>query len=83
MATGTSLLPTLLGFTIKMTFTMQIVRQDVYTDMNVVPVLPPRKRDLLGRVQRLNSYALDFFKHGSAKCIEKENRFVFVSIYMG
>ncbi|KAM7443056.1 putative ATP-dependent RNA helicase ddx60 [Porites harrisoni] len=53
---------------------LKIVRQDVYTDMNVVPVLPLKKRDLLGRVQRLNSYALDFFKHGSAKCIEKENR---------
>ena len=42
----------------------------------MVPVLPLRKHDSLGRVQRLNSYALDFFKHGSAKCIEKENRFV-------
>ncbi|CAH3032867.1 unnamed protein product [Porites evermanni] len=53
---------------------LKIVRQDVYTDINVVPVLPLRKHDSLGRVQRLNSYALDFFKHGSAKCIEKENR---------
>lgn len=63
-------------YTIKKAFTLQIVRQDVYTDINVVPVLPLRKHDSLGRVQRLNSYALDFFKHGSAKCIEKENRFV-------
>ena len=50
--------------------TVQIVRQDVYTDMNVVPVLPLRKRDSFGRVQHLNAYALDFFKHGSTKCLE-------------
>lgn len=56
-------------------FSYQIIRQDVYTDMNVVPILPLKKRDSSGRVQRLNAYALDFFKHGSAKVIEKENRF--------
>ena len=60
----------------KKTLTVQIVRQDVYTDMNVVPVLPLRKRDSLGRVQHLNAYALDFFKHGSTKCLEEENGYV-------
>lgn len=56
--------------------TVQIVRQDVYRDMNVVPVLPLRKRDSFGRVQHLNAYALDFFKHGSTKCLEEENGYV-------
>ena len=55
---------------------MQIVRQDVYTDVHVVPILPLKKLDSFGRVQHLNAYALDFFKHGSKKCIEKENGFV-------
>ena len=44
--------------------------------MNVVPILPLKKRNSVGRIQRLNAYALDFFKHGSTKVIEKENRFV-------
>ena len=44
--------------------------------MNVVPTLPVEKRDSTGRIQHLNSYALDFFKHGSDKAIEKENGFV-------
>jgi len=33
-----------------------------------------KKRNSVGRIQRLNAYALDFFKHGSTKVIEKENR---------
>ncbi|KAJ7386934.1 putative ATP-dependent RNA helicase ddx60 [Desmophyllum pertusum] len=52
---------------------LKIVRQDVYTDMNVVPILPLKKYNSVGRVQHLNAYALDFFKHGSCKVIEKEN----------
>ena len=35
--------------------------------MNLVPILRLRNRP------PLNAYALDFFKHGSAKVIEKEN----------
>jgi len=54
-------------------FHFQIIRQDVYTDMNVVPILPLKKYNSTGRVQHLNAYALDFFKHGSQKVIEKEN----------
>ena len=57
-------------------FLFQIVRQDVYTDMNVVPILPLKKYNAVGRVQHLNAYALDFFKHGSCKVIEKENGLV-------
>ena len=51
----------------------QIIRQGVYTDMNVVPILPPKKYDSSGRVLRLNSFALDFYKHGSSVAIVKEN----------
>ena len=54
-------------------FHFQIIRQDVYTDMNVVPILPLKKYNSSGLVQPLNAYALDFFKHGSWKVIEKEN----------
>ena len=54
-------------------FPFQIIRQDVYTDMNVVPILPLKKYNSAGLVQSLNAYALDFFKHGSGKVIEKEN----------
>lgn len=55
----------------------QIIRQGVYTDMNVVPILPPKKYDSSGRVCRLNSFALDFYKHGSSEAIVKENGWVF------
>ena len=51
----------------------QIIRQGVYTDMNVVPILPPKKYDSSGRVCRLNSFALDFYKHGSKVAIVNEN----------
>ncbi|XP_068713426.1 probable ATP-dependent RNA helicase DDX60 isoform X5 [Montipora foliosa] len=47
---------------------LKIIRQDVYTDMDVVPILR------VERIRRLNAYALDFFKHGSAIVIERENR---------
>ncbi|XP_078360877.1 putative ATP-dependent RNA helicase DDX60 [Oculina patagonica] len=53
---------------------LKILRQDVYTDMNVVPILPLKKLDAFGRVRRLNSYALDFFKHGQSEAIIKENK---------
>ncbi|XP_022803055.1 probable ATP-dependent RNA helicase DDX60 [Stylophora pistillata] len=46
---------------------LKIVRQDVYTDVNVVPTLSVRGS------RRLNAYALDFFKHGSSKVIERDN----------
>ncbi|XP_044173202.1 probable ATP-dependent RNA helicase DDX60 isoform X1 [Acropora millepora] len=52
---------------------LKIIRQDVYTDMNVVPILPLKKANSVGRVMHLNAYALDFFKHGSEKAIEREN----------
>lgn len=55
----------------------QIIRQGVYTDMNVVPILPLKKYDSSGRVLRLNSFALDFYKHGSSEAIVKENGWVF------
>ncbi|PFX17720.1 putative ATP-dependent RNA helicase DDX60 [Stylophora pistillata] len=48
-------------------YLLKIIRQDVYTDMNLVPILPVRN------AQPLNAYALDFFKHGSSKVIENEN----------
>ena len=51
----------------------QIVRQGVYTDMNVVPILPLKKYDSSGCVRRLNSFALDFYKHGSSEAIVNEN----------
>ncbi|KAK2572322.1 putative ATP-dependent RNA helicase DDX60 [Acropora cervicornis] len=54
-------------------FRFQIIRQDVYTDMNVVPILPLKKANSVGHVLLLNAYALDFFKHGSQKVIEREN----------
>ena len=54
----------------------QIIRQDVYTDMNVVPILPLKKCTSTGAVLPLNAYALDFFKHGSQKVIERENGLV-------
>lgn len=54
----------------------QIIRQDVYTDMNVVPILPLKKCKSAGPVLQLNAYALDFFKHGSQKVIERENGLV-------
>lgn len=59
----------------------QIIRQGVYTDMNVVPILPPKKYDSSGRVCRLNSFALDFYKHGSSEAIVKENGWVFTLGY--
>ncbi|PFX17719.1 putative ATP-dependent RNA helicase DDX60 [Stylophora pistillata] len=46
---------------------LKIVRQDVYTDVNVVPTLS------VSGSRRLNAYALDFFKHGSSKVIERDN----------
>lgn len=52
---------------------LKIIRQDVYTDMNVVPILLLNEANSVGRVLHLNAYALDFFKHGSEKVIEKEN----------
>ena len=64
-------------------FHFQIIRQDVYTDMNVVPILPLKKYNSTGRVQHLNAYALDFFKHGSQKVIEKENGLVINTIIYG
>ncbi|CAH3109022.1 unnamed protein product, partial [Pocillopora meandrina] len=54
-------------------FFFQIVRQDVYTDINIVPILRLKNCNSVGRVQPLNAYALDFFKHGSVKAIQKEN----------
>jgi len=41
--------------------------------MNVVPILPLKKCNSAGPVLQLNAYALDFFKHGSQKVIEREN----------
>lgn len=52
---------------------LEIVRQDVYTDINIVPILRLKNCNSVGRVQPLNAYALDFFKHGSVKAIQKEN----------
>ncbi|XP_078360874.1 putative ATP-dependent RNA helicase DDX60 isoform X2 [Oculina patagonica] len=52
---------------------LKIIRQDVYTDVNVVPTLPLKKYNSFGCVRRLNAYALDFFKHGSATVIVNEN----------
>ena len=54
----------------------QIIRQDVYTDMNFVPILRLKKCKSAGPVLQLNAYALDFFKHGSQKVIERENGLV-------
>ena len=64
-------------------FRFQIIRQDVYTDMNVVPILPLKETSSVGRVLHLNAYALDFFKHGSEKVIEKENGLVINKIIHG
>ena len=64
-------------------FHFQIIRQDVYTDMNVVPILPLKKYSSTGLAQHLNAYALDFFKHGSEKVIEKENGLVMNKIIHG
>ena len=64
-------------------FHFQIIRQDVYTDMNVVPILPLKKVNSVGLVLHLNAYALDFFKHGSEKVIEKENGLVINKIIHG
>lgn len=64
-------------------FRFQIIRQDVYTDMNVVPILPLRKANSVGHVLLLNAYALDFFKHGSQKVIERENGLVINKIIHG
>ncbi|XP_027035542.1 probable ATP-dependent RNA helicase DDX60 [Pocillopora damicornis] len=52
---------------------LEIVRRDVYTDIHVVPILRLKKCNSVGSAMPLNAYALDFFKHGSAKVIEKEN----------
>lgn len=52
---------------------LEIVRQDVYTDINIVPILRLKNCNSVGTVQPLNAYALDFFKHGSVKAIQKEN----------
>ncbi|XP_044537614.1 probable ATP-dependent RNA helicase DDX60 [Gracilinanus agilis] len=38
------------------------------------PLLYPRKFDSLGRKIPLNAYALDFYKHGSLKGLEQDNR---------
>ena len=64
-------------------FRFQIIRQDVYTDMNVVPILSLKETSSIGRVLHLNAYALDFFKHGSEKVIEKENGLVINKIIHG
>ncbi|XP_068953370.1 probable ATP-dependent RNA helicase DDX60 isoform X2 [Petaurus breviceps papuanus] len=41
-----------------------------------VPVLHSSKIDNLGRRMILNAYALDFYKHGSLKGLEQDNRIV-------
>ena len=51
--------------------------------MNVVPILPLKKANSVGRVMHLNAYALDFFKHGSEKAIERENGLVINNIIYG
>ena len=51
--------------------------------MNVVPILPLKEASSVGRVLHLNAYALDFFKHGSEKVIEKENGLVINKIIHG
>ena len=38
-----------------------------------IPDLPLRPYDSKGRELCLNAFALDFFKHGSLKAIEREN----------
>ncbi|CAH3109016.1 unnamed protein product [Pocillopora meandrina] len=48
-------------------YLLTIIRQGVYTDMNLVPILPVKN------TLPLNAYALDFFKHGSSTVIAKEN----------
>ena len=50
--------------------------------MNVVPTLPLKKYNSTGRVQPLNAYALDFFKHGSQKVLERENGLVINTIIL-
>ena len=60
-------------FVVYLCFFIQVIRQGVYSDMNVIPVLPLKKFNRVGELLHLNSYALDFFKHGSEKAITKEN----------
>ncbi|KAM5193196.1 putative ATP-dependent RNA helicase DDX60 isoform 2-T2 [Mantella aurantiaca] len=40
-----------------------------------IPLLHLMRRDICGRKMLLNSYALDFFKHGSLSAIETDNGF--------
>ncbi|CAH3109024.1 unnamed protein product [Pocillopora meandrina] len=56
-------------------YLLTIIRQDVYTDMNLVPILPVKS------TLPLNAYALDFFKHGSSIVIENENRMQAGDVY--
>ena len=54
----------------------QAIRQGVHIETTKIPTLKPSEelRDNRGKSLHLNAFAYDFFKHGSVKVIQKENR---------
>lgn len=41
-----------------------------------IPVLHSKMYDNQGRIMPLNSYVLDFYKHGSLEAMDQDNRYV-------
>ncbi|KAM9330427.1 putative ATP-dependent RNA helicase DDX60 [Gastrophryne carolinensis] len=52
-----------------------IMLSTIHIPQRNFPVFNMRKKDACGREMHLNSYALDFFKHGSIQAIVTDNRF--------
>lgn len=51
-----------------------IILRTVNISYSQAPLLRQHKVDTLGRILPLNSYALDFYKHGSLKGLAQDNR---------
>ncbi|XP_068134929.1 probable ATP-dependent RNA helicase DDX60 isoform X2 [Hyperolius riggenbachi] len=52
-----------------------IMLQTAHIPYRYIPLLQLKNTDACGREKRLNSYALDFFKHGSLEAIVNDNGF--------
>ncbi|XP_068134922.1 probable ATP-dependent RNA helicase DDX60 isoform X2 [Hyperolius riggenbachi] len=59
----------------RMTNVNSIMLQSAYIPDKYIPLLHPERTDVCGRKMFLNSYALDFFKHGSLLAIVNDNGF--------
>ncbi|XP_072018235.1 probable ATP-dependent RNA helicase DDX60 [Amphiura filiformis] len=61
----------------------QAIGQGVHIEHSKIPTLKPAEdlKDIRGKKVYINAYAYDFFKHGSQKLIERENRLQSGDVY--